>query len=112
MTPELDYGLEQGKTEGLGLFNADQYDEDEGEDDESAGTIQAVDDVARQLEEEAELERKVEALERMRGRRGESAIPPTEDSLSGFGLTSPDLEEVIGTPFPVSSIIEPKMLLC
>lgn len=80
MTPELDYGLEDGKTEGLGLFNAEQYDEDDGEDDESTGTIQAIDDVARQLEEEAELERKVEALERMRGRRGELSDPSCIDN--------------------------------
>lgn len=73
MTPELDYGLEGGKIEGLGLINEDHYDEDD-DDNESAGTIHAVDEVTRQLEEEAELERKVEALERMRGRRGKSRV--------------------------------------
>lgn len=73
MTPELDYGYEAGKIEGLGLINGDHYDEDNDDDTESNGTIHAVDDVTRQLEEEAELERKVEALERMRGRRGRPA---------------------------------------
>jgi hypothetical protein len=68
MTPELGFGLEDGKTEGLGLFNGDAVDED----NESSGTVQPVDDVTRQMEEEAELERRVEALERMRGRRGTS----------------------------------------
>lgn len=68
MTPEPGASVEQGKTEGLGLINGDVVDED----DESTGTIQPMDDVTRQLEEEAELERRVEALERMRGRRGTS----------------------------------------
>lgn len=71
MTPELDAGLEEGKTEGLGLINGDLTD---GDENESSATIQAIDDVTRQLEEEAELERRVEALERMRGRRGASEI--------------------------------------
>lgn len=77
MTPELDQGLEEsGKPEGLGLINGadherrEQEDTSDYEDGESSGTIHAMDDLMRQVEEEAELERKVEALERMRGRRG------------------------------------------
>lgn len=80
MTPELDYGYESGKTEGLGLINEEYNGEDD--DNESNGTILALDDVTRQLEEEAELERKVEALERMRGRRGESAASASGHSAS------------------------------
>jgi hypothetical protein len=73
MTPELDDGSEESKTEGLGLVHGDaQGTEEEG--DRSHDTIYSMDEVARQLEEEAELERKVEALERMRGRRGTSRI--------------------------------------
>jgi hypothetical protein len=108
MTPELDYGMEEGKTEGLGLIDGDHYDEDE-DDDESAGTIHAVDDITRQLEEEAELERKVEALERMRGRRGSSAFYFFLIRVSEIQLTCQDLEEVIGTPFPVSFTLYSKI---
>jgi hypothetical protein len=68
MTPELDSGIEESKVHGLGLLNG--HDDDSGDEGESGYTIQGIDDVERQLEEEAELERKVEALERMRGRRG------------------------------------------
>lgn len=107
MTPELDYGSEGGKVEGLGLIGGDQYDYEDDDDAESAGTIHAVDDLTRQMEEEAELERKVEALERMRGRRGESAYPSPWD-LPDIQLTGIDLEEVIGTPFPVSPNPNPK----
>jgi hypothetical protein len=71
MTPELDSGLEESKTQGLGLIDGDQQ-RDGDEEGESGYTIQGMDEVSRQLEEEAELERKVEALERMRGRRGRS----------------------------------------
>lgn len=62
MTPELDSGIEESKVKGLGLVDDS--------DGESGYTIQGISEVDRQLEEEAELERKVEALERMRGRRG------------------------------------------
>ena len=97
MTPELDSGLEETKTQGLGLIDGDQQT-GEDEDGESGYTIQGMDEVSRQLEEEAELERKVEALERMRGRRGMST---DHQSDLGKELTSLDLEEVIGVPFPV-----------
>lgn len=70
MTPEFGSGLEESKTHGLGLV--DNGDESEGE---SGYTIQGIDEAERQLEEEAELERKVEALERMRGRRGKLLVP-------------------------------------
>lgn len=62
MTPELDSGMGESKIQGLGLVDDS--------DGESGYTIQGMNEVDRQLEEEAELERKVEALERMRGRRG------------------------------------------
>ena len=67
MTPELDSGMEETKVQGLGLV--------EDSDGESGYTIQGMNEVDRQLEEEAELERKVEALERMRGRRGKLRDP-------------------------------------
>jgi len=67
MTPELDSGMEESKVQGLGLV--------EDSDGESGYTIQGMNEVDRQLEEEAELERKVEALERMRGRRGKLCDP-------------------------------------
>jgi hypothetical protein len=63
MTPEVDSGMEESKVQGLGLV--------EDSDGESGYTVQGMNEVDRQLEEEAELERKVEALERMRGRRGQ-----------------------------------------
>lgn len=66
MTPELDFGMEESKVQGLGLV--------EDSDGESGYTIQGMNEVDRQLEEEAELERKVEALERMRGRRGKLLV--------------------------------------
>jgi len=69
MTPELDEGLDESKFEGLGLVSGEDGD---AEGERSHDTIYSMDEVARQEEEEAELERKVEALERMRGRRGES----------------------------------------
>jgi hypothetical protein len=66
MTPELESGMEESKVQGLGLV--------EDSDGESGYTIQGMNEVDRQLEEEAELERKVEALERMRGRRGKLLV--------------------------------------
>jgi hypothetical protein len=69
MTQELDEGLDESKFEGLGLLSGEDGD---AEAERSHDTIYSMDEVARQEEEEAELERKVEALERMRGRRGES----------------------------------------
>ena len=57
MTPELDSGMGESKIQGLGLVDDS--------DGESGYTIQGMNEVDRQLEEEAELERKVEALERM-----------------------------------------------
>jgi hypothetical protein len=71
MTPELDSGMEESKVNGLGLV--DGHGEDS--DGESGYTIQGISDADRELEEEAELERKVEALERMRGRRGKLDHP-------------------------------------
>jgi len=67
MTPELDAGMDESKVQGLGLVGHD-HESDAGE---SGYTIQGINEEQRQLEEEAELERKVEALERMRGRRGQ-----------------------------------------
>jgi hypothetical protein len=72
MTPELDAGMEESKTQGLGLVDGEASEEEEGQGGESQYTFYGMDEAARQVEEEAELERKVEALERMRGRRGTS----------------------------------------
>lgn len=57
---------------------------------------------AGEREDEADLERKVEILERMRARRGKSLnINGTRDGKLTFPI---DLEEVIGVPFPVSQL--------
>ena len=77
--------------EGLGLIMGESADyEDHGH----------TADFERQEElEEAELERKVEALENMRERRGELAqlcSMPRRHTRADFA----DLEEVLGTPFP------------
>jgi hypothetical protein len=49
--------------------------------------------------DEAELERKVEILENMRARRGARGLHRADHTETT--LTTPDLEEVIGVPFPV-----------
>lgn len=49
--------------------------------------------------DEAELERKVEILENMRARRGPRGLHRADHTETT--LTTPDLEEVIGVPFPV-----------